>query len=584
MIRFAVMIAILATLGCGNLIRKVPDSNIIMVDADGHPVDPRGYGPCERDPEGNCNKRHSIVRSYPQFETPGAYGDHVMKVLEGLEKHKSAGKPHKILIHVHGGLNFQTGTVERATELSQDILTETDAYPLFINWQSSLFPSYWNHLTHIRQGEDWSEGAWSQGWAYATAPFYLAADFARSAIRVPTATFFQVRNDIETVPPLRFLHSSDLLLAQQTIFDELCERRLKPTVWVEGALYEYMKALDKEIKDCPIIEAPGKGELSGFNIWLGLDQRNWSDKFVASLKYMITSPTKLASAPIIDAFGTSSWDVMLRSVGQLFHYDGSHLPHINENKEHKSRDVEYDPTRTGALSVFLEQLRTKVCNYEKQTLNIHSSHRVGCPNKDRWEITLVGHSTGAIIVNRIIREFGDLPIKNVVYMAAASSIKDYQDTIFPYLLKRNEGIAPNEATKLCNATSESLTLSSDSRNAVCVYHLMLHEAAESGEWFNDILDPFPRGSLLVWLDNFLSHPLSREDRVLGRFTNFIAAAHHTPSVIRPYINIVKYGVGEGVLSPQKHGDFGGKLKFWIQKCWAGPPDHPRDCYRELGHY
>ncbi len=589
MFRFAVLIGLFTTLGCGSLVKSVPHANIIMVDADGHPVDPRGYGPCERDAEGNCNKRHSILRSYPQFETLSEYGRHIKNVLKGLQEHKEEGRPHKVLIHVHGGLNFQTGTVERAIELSQDIMKDTDAYPVFINWQSSFFPSYWNHLTHIRQAEDWSQAPWSQGWAYATAPFYLGADVARSAIRIPTATFFQVRNDIETVPALRFLHSSDLVLAQQATFDELCRRRFGPSAWVEGALYEYMKALDKEIADCPKTEGTRKEELSGqlaenreeFNMWLGLDQRAWSDKFWASVKYVITFPSKLAFAPIIDAFGTSSWDVMLRSVAQLFHYDGSPLPNRNEDE---SGEVEYDFTRTGALAVFFDQLRTQICNYDKQTMNTRSSHRVGCPNKDNWEITLVGHSTGAIIVNRIIREFGDLPIKNVVYMAAASTVKDYQDTIFPYLLERNVGAASKDLTRRCDTKNASNDSSTDGRNVVCVYHLMLHEAAESGEWFNDILDPFPRGSLLVWLDNFLSHPLSREDRTLGRFTNFIAAAHHTPALIRPYISIVKFGVGEGVLSPQKHGDFGGRLKFWIPKCWAGPPKHPRECYRELGHY
>lgn len=172
-------------------------------------------------------------------------------------------------------------------------------------------------------------------------------------------------------------------------------------------------------------------------------------------------------------------------------------------------------------------------------------------------------------------------------MAAASSIRDYQDTIFPYLKRRNTPIPSDSRQNPCEK--------SVSHPGVCVYHLMLHEAAESGEWWSDIIDPFPRGSLLVWLDNFLSHPLSREDRTLGRFTNFIAAAHHTPLSLRPYITITKFGVGEKGLGPQKHGEFGGKQRFWIPECWgltetvsiealSAEGKNEVKCYNPSGHY
>lgn len=580
MMHWIILIGLFATLGCSSLIKNVPQANIIMVDVDGQPVDPTGNVPCEVDTNGNCFKRHSMLRGYPPFESLGAYRTHITGVMTGLEKHKNDGKPHKIIIHAHGGLNFQTGTVERAAELHQDILNDTGAYPIFINWQSSLFPSYWNHLTHIRQGEDWSTGG-SSWWAFATAPFYFAADVVRAAIRIPTATFLQVRNDLETVPHLRFLHSRELVLAQEVTFDELCRRKKNGENWASNPLKEYARTLDRHVEDCERVYGFSQHDLSGLNIWLGLDERTLADKVEASIKYVITSPTKLASAPIIDALGTSSWDVMLRSVAQLFHYDGV----LGEQADiNTSRDLAYDFRQTGALSVFFDRLRAQICESEKGAEIVEDSRDAKCANKDNWEITLVGHSTGAIIVNRIIRDFGDLPIKNVVYMAAASTIKDYQDTIFPYLKRRNAEGPLHEAAQLCRTSGEPVQSAIPEWSGVCVYHLMLHEAAESGEWWSEIIDPWPRGSLLVWLDNFLSHPLSREDRMLGRFTNFIGAAHHTPEPLRPYVNIVKFGVGEGELSPQKHGEFGGKLKYWKPECWGAPADNPRNCYRALGHY
>lgn len=598
MILWAISLILLVTVGCGSHIRNVPEANIIMVNAKGQPVDPTGNVWCKQDLNGACNGRHFIWRQYQPYNEnePGDYNSHIKRVINGLEAYKIEikGRPKHLLIHVHGGLNFQVGTVERAAELHGDIL-EGGAYPIFINWQSSWIPSYRYHLTHIRQGEDWSQGTWSRYGAYLTAPFYFAADLARATIRLPTATFLQIRNDIETVPWLSWLHSEDLLLAQQTAFEELCSRKKHGDNGVANSLQEYSGILDKRMADCEKSEvsslsAKSEGynrqDLAKMGIWLGIDERTGWEKFEASIKYILTSPTKLISAPVIDALGTSSWNVMLRTASQLFHYDSRQVSHTGS---HLSQTGTHDYRQTGALSVFFEELRGKICKDDKRSSAGTVAEGKKCTNNDEWEITLVGHSMGAIIVNHIIREFGDLPIKNVVYMAAASTIQDYQDTIFPYLTKRNVQISSGNPADVSLAYQKSENkkperCGDERHDGVCVYHLMLHEAAESGEWWSDILDPFPRGSLLIWLDNFLTHPLSREDRRLGRFTNFIVAAHHTPVELRPYINIVKFGAGEGVLSPQKHGEFGGNLKFWKSECWYKPADNPRNCYRGNGHY
>lgn len=587
---WVISLGLLVTVGCGSHIRNVPEANIIMINAKGQPVDPTGNIRCQPELNGACNGRHTTLREYHPYNDFADYRSHIERVITGLRKYreeKSAAcefdysgtqackalrdneRNKRILIHIHGGLNRQVETVERAAELYQGIL-EDGAHPIFINWQSSLIPSYQYHLTDIRQGEDWNQGTWSSVGAYLTAPFYLAADLARAGVRLPTATFLQIRNDIETVPYLSWLHSADLVLAQETMFKELCRRRNDKDTDVADSLQEYVRILDKTHADCEKVEVTSQEDLTELKIWLGHDEREFAEKFLASIKYIITFPTKLLSAPVIDALGTSSWDVMLRSASQLFHYDSWQVSHtgLDISPADKTRF-----TQTGALSFFLEKLKEEICAKDEQTVHATNFQSTKCNNKEGWEITLIGHSMGAIVVNHIIRDFGDLPITNVVYMAAASSIQDYQDTIFPYLRSKNSAIPPS--TKQCTNKSHA---------GVCVYHLMLHEAAESGEWSSDILDPFPRGSLLVWLDNFLTHPLSREDRRLGRFTNFIVAAHHTPQALRPYINIVKFGVGDGVLSPQKHGEFGGKLDFWKPQCWGKPADNPRNCYRSNGHY
>lgn len=421
---------------------------------------------------------------------------------------------------------------------------------------------------HIRQGEDWRGGAFSKVGGYLTAPAQLFGDLTRAIVRAPIATFLQIRNDTETVPPFRpmlSLWSSDLAIAQETAYTALCQRLSSGRSHSSlDALKEYATILDKPYDHCTTHGIEENHELAGLNLSLGVDQREGFEKNWAFTKYFITLPTKLVSAPIIDAAGTSAWEIMLRSVSQLFHYDGQ--PHIHNNLSHPHpNDSNYESN--GALRLFFNKLEGTLCERPEKSK--------GCPNPSEWEITLVAHSAGSIIAHHILREFEDLPIKNVVYMGAASSIRDYQKTAFPYLMKRNKDRSGEQCWRRGPVER--------SQEATCVYHIMLHEAAESGEWLWDTIDPFPRGSLLIWLDNFLSHPLSKDDRTLGRFTNFITSAHHTPHELRPFIHIQKFGVGDEAHVPKKHGDFGDKFKFWDPKCWESWPTN-NDCYSEEGHY
>src|ERR1700740_564743 len=101
---------------------------------------------------------------------------------------------------------------------------------------------------------------------------------------------------------------------------------------------------------------------------------------------------------------------------------------------------------------------------------------------DKFEVVLVGHSMGTIVINHLLRASTRLPVSRIVYMAAACTIKDYEDTVFPYLRQHPRAQ---------------------------ISQLVLHHTAELREsnlmlfrW----LDFAPRGSLLLWIDNFLSSP------------------------------------------------------------------------------
>ena len=190
---------------------------------------------------------------------------------------------------------------------------------------------------------------------------------------------------------------------------------------------------------------------------------------------------------------------------------------------------------SGAISVFFRKLIDRLGDGED------------------WSITLVGHSMGAIIVNHILRDFGNcLSIHNIVFMAAASTINDYKDSVYPYMLLRQK----------------------EGKDLPKVYHLMLHELAETSE--TNYWNLPPTGSLLVWIDNFLSSPGSPMDRTSGRFSNFLLSLHTTPEEIRPFITIKRFpggGSGWGTVKdgvPANHTDFSGRFRFWREECWKVP--------------
>jgi hypothetical protein len=528
----------LAAAGCATL-PNVPTTHIVMVNGRGNPVDPTGNIGCRERPE-SCQdagerSRHLWIPpiEYRQMDrrspesvpsrpdaSPGSYDAYLKALFEDLVAHAPIRNNKKqILIFAHGGLNTQVGTVERAHDLMRAIPAK-DYYPLFINWQSSLFSSYFDHLLYIRQGESWD------GWGAATmpvlVPVYLAADVARAVTRAPIVWYFLAQNFVKSAG------NTEVIAEAEAIAMELEE--------------EYRKNPSGNV--LKMAHDPA-------------DRReNW-DAALAHTTSALTIPTKLIGSMFIDAFGKSAWEIMLRRTHMLYH---------TEREFFESRKVAVDegmpeiPTARiepdGALSVFLRRLQEMM-------------DRNG--GREAWDITLVGHSMGTIVLNQMIREFGlkaatgsdgktatsgvALPFNRIVYMAGAATVRDYQDSLFPYLRAN--------------------------RNAE-VFHLVLHPKAEVRERFDPgipYLDFPPRGSLLVWVDDFLSAPETPLDRTVGRYENLLTAVHNTPDELLGRVHIKAFGTGRDVRAPQKHGDFTSHLKFWKPECWWSPgADYSPDCY------
>ena len=50
-----------------------------------------------------------------------------------------------------------------------------------------------------------------------------------------------------------------------------------------------------------------------------------------------------------------------------------------------------------------------------------------------WKVTLAGHSMGALVMNQMLREAPEIHYDRLVYMGAACTVRDYADTVIPYM-------------------------------------------------------------------------------------------------------------------------------------------------------
>jgi pimeloyl-ACP methyl ester carboxylesterase len=176
-------------------------------------------------------------------------------------------------------------------------------------------------------------------------------------------------------------------------------------------------------------------------------------------------------------------------------------------------------------------------------------------------VTLVGHSMGAMIFNHGLRDFPDVHYNNIVYMAAACSIRDFNDTVIPYM-ERN------------------------SHQNTQFYGLSLHPRAEDRD--RSVWEWVPRGSLLIWIDEFLGHPESFTDRTLGHFENALLASRLFPPRLQKRIHLTALSTGPGANELDEHGQFS-SMAFWKPELYTEPggvnrKNDPRlnlsgDCYK-----
>jgi hypothetical protein len=545
-----VLSSVFGVIGCSTdlLIKEsgTLEHHAIIVDKGGKPYLPIEPSICG--PSASCDDlRHWATQEKETYLTD-AYDKYLDRLIQSVKTHFGTKKKN-LLLFIHGGLNGQENN-DRASQLAKQIKSDThnEYYPIFVNWNSALGSSYGEHLTSVRQGK-------TDRWAWATSPTYLATDLGRGLIRAPVVWWSLVRNDLTSWP-------SDKDNWFFNFFDLAKEERNANKI---------ADTLKEEPSNKSFKFWPGDQALSTF----------WKDRVLGSTTTALTYPIKFLSSPWVDALGKSAWENMLRRTDLLFHTENDFQANPPQSVASGSKNFEASLTTcnplvpeqqglvhsqaSGALSIFLRKL----------TKEIHQPSVYGTENDPtKWSITLVGHSMGAIIVNHILRDFGTcLPIDNIVFMAAASTINSYNDSVYPYMIKCQRELKIKRQ-RVLKEDKKQCELEKDKRKMPGVYHLMLHELAETSE--RNLWNLPPTGSLLVWIDNFLSTPNTPMDRTSGRFTNLMLSLHTTPEEIRPCISIKRFpgggsgwgGTQNGI--PANHSDFAERFKFWEKACWEVP--------------
>jgi len=405
----------------------------------------------------------------------------------------------RVVVFVHGGMNPYSDGYERLKRLTTNMLGD-NCYPIFIVWNSGLPSSYWEHLTLIRQGER------RPYFGRITAPFMFVVDLTRGIARLPMILSGRIENDLRT----------------GEFPDSKRTRRWE--------LFEAAIATNRS----ELVQPPANEHHT----------RSWSERIRNSTLYTLTLPTKTAILPILDGVGSEAWDLMLRRTKTMFE------PPMNYELSHANLDQLVYPTNNAVSNINRWLRHASNGRTNKGAMYIFSRLLTQWTTNQFKELPFefYGHSMGAIVLNELFRVNPRINTTNIVYLGAACSIREFEQSLFPYLRRRTN---------------------------THFYSLSLHRIRERNEV--NLWDLPPRGSLLNWIDDIFAKPKTITDRTLGSWDNILRALPDIPDELQTRIHLRAISIEPGFLSttharrPQVHGDFD-NFPFW----------RPAYYWREIG--
>jgi pimeloyl-ACP methyl ester carboxylesterase len=486
-----------------------PQHHIIVVKGNGEPFRPIVQRRPKRD-----GKWEYKVDLQPFGKTPEEQATNYKEYLKVLVSEIQNSGQDRVMVFIHGGMNFVKSSVTHAAQLvgrdegRPSTGINSQGYPIFICWDSPP-TGYWEQTLWVRAGKTEKYGRSGSGrsfYAWASMPFRILADAGRAVTRLPAQLFDYGYNDLYSIDQEKFTEFKNMK---------------KETPFLRG-----------ETKNQEGKYLPPEKRIDVSNVE---QVKKTSKHYVQDVATVLMFPVRGATSPVVDAIGVGAWNNMLRHTDTMFDRTNP-----DSNKHHTPVEEGLEKGETGAISMFLSALGD-------------------AGGSSRYKVTLIGHSMGAIVANRIIVSYPEFNYANIVYLAAACSVREFQNCVIPYLRRKPKSH---------------------------FYGLSLHPRREAGEIAisprNIGIDIAPRGSLLVWIDRIFGNPPSEDQRRFGIFQTAIVASHNIPFEARKQVTLKCFKDGADgatedgiILSPQHHADFS-RSPYWNSDFWQIDPPIPKN--------
>jgi alpha/beta hydrolase fold. len=440
--------------------------------------------------------------------------DHLNQIVRSVV---ASGKK-RLLIFIHGGMNDYKDSLGRVERDLSAMMQDPDTYPIFIIWPSEMFDSYGDSIAHYYQG------SWDHPGYFLTVPFKFAADLTEIGAR----------------SLLSYGKQTNLLLGS-LCFNEGWRDDIplycgpnpnKPAVANSNNGPRNQDDDDRNPTNDPCEEAD---QPKGFRCVKTTAEAAYD---FWRLKNVLLSPLKMVSIPIIDPLGERDWNSM-----------------ISRTRFTMRKPCKEDVWGKGECGVGPVYKLFKAIN----------------ENLTDQEITLIGHSMGAIVANEVVTEFPQLPYRNVVFMGAAVSIKEFSNSVHRVLAER----VKKSESNVSNCDIDKVGILGDAQKAIkkpfCFFNLSLHPYAEATE--ENGFGAVPSGSLLEWIDTNFTQPADMADRTLGRWANIspLRFTLNQDLLNKGYMRFKRFGLYFN--GPHSHGglanlnESGSYGDYWKPEYW-----------------
>lgn len=365
-------------------------------------------------------------------------------------KAQAAARPQKtlrILVYAHGGLVGHDKALASAQSLAPAMLADGYA-PVFLVWNSDFPSTYWDRLCCIRDGRHDTE------YAVPNVASRALGDVAASVARAPQnfgGLFLRFRDSVWNKAGERYYLTTDEPERLRDQFGDELDVVFPPFLHDEKALN-------------------GQPDRIGGREAL----------------YAALFPSRVLATTLTPEVGAKAWDNMVRRTRLAFRRPSEpRSPALDggcKTREQRNNDGVPD---WGGFAILFDRLDCEIQrDREGAYLVLDDGRRV------KVELHFYGHSMGALVGNEAIAAYPDLPWRRVVYMAAATTMRDFRLTAAPVLAR-----------------------SPDAR----FFHLVLHPLNEARETFKGGVAP--SGSLLEWIDEMFEGPRSPDERAFGKWSN-----------------------------------------------------------------